>query len=103
MIIISTSLIGAYAAVRSISGFIGIFFGIYKRLLIIFSGGFPNEFLIYANIQVYGTSEVTWKFYMYLVFILGLAIGGGIFQFKTRKEDISNDSYHSVIPESYSE
>jgi len=61
--IITTSLLGSYAMVRTLSVLIG---------------GYPNEFDLYEHIKYFGNSGVDWRFYIYMaaIFIIG---GGGMY------------------------
>jgi hypothetical protein len=87
IIIFATGLLGSYAAIRSASVLIG---------------GYPNEFEIVHNIEATGNPDVTWSFYVYLVFIVGMAIGGIIFQFKTKKDEENDEEanlYRNNLPD----
>lgn len=61
----STSLTGAYLIVRPISWIFG---------------GFPNEFTFYKMVQSGEIPELPWTFFLYLVFIIALAILGALYQ-----------------------
>jgi len=89
VVIFATGLLGSYAAIRAASVLIG---------------GYPNEFEVYHNIEATGSAGVSWPFYVYLVFMIGLAIGGVVFQFKAKKEeqdDEERDIYRQNLPDTY--
>jgi hypothetical protein len=65
IIIASTSITGAYFIIRPISWV---------------AGGFPNEFLLYHLIETNQLKTLHWTFFLYLIFIIALAIVGGMYQ-----------------------
>lgn len=74
VIIVSTSFIGSFMIIRGIS---------------MYAGGFPNETELHSMAE---DGFIDWKtfpkvFYAYLVGILILSIGTGIFQWKQNKEN----------------
>lgn len=71
MAVFSTSVVGSYFVVRSVSVYIG---------------GFPGEIEL-AN----GVAIVSGWVYLYLVFIVGIAVLGMRYQFKNLKEEDSID------------
>lgn len=75
IIIVSTSFIGSYITIRSIS--------------LIF-GGFPNEFQLNMNINTQTLVNFPWQFYIYFAAIIGLFIFGMSFQFKRRNESLES-------------
>jgi len=70
ILIISTSLCGAYGAVRAVSAYLG---------------GYPNEFTIAQEIEDH-TANFTAAFYIYIVIICLLTAGGIVCQYKHRKD-----------------
>lgn len=75
IIIISTSFVGSYLTVRSLS--------------LIF-GGFPNEFELNLNINTSTLTSFPWQFYVYFILIIILFILGVIFQFSKLDENLEN-------------
>jgi hypothetical protein len=65
VIIMSTSLTGAYMVVRPISWIFG---------------GFPNEFILYQMVQDGSLKTLPWTFFLYLIFIIAIAILGALYQ-----------------------
>lgn len=65
VIILSTSLTGSYMIIKPISWIFG---------------GFPNEFILYQMVQDGQIPTVPWTFFIYLFFIIALAILGGFYQ-----------------------
>ena len=65
VIVTSTSLVGAYMVVRPISWIFG---------------GFPNEFTLYLMIENGQLKTLPWTFFLYLVFIIAIAILGAFYQ-----------------------
>ena len=62
-----TSFLGAYIFIRGTS---------------IFFGHFPNEFVLYGQIQAGVFDGLEWQFYVYIVFVVITGVLGAIFQFK---------------------
>lgn len=72
IVIFSTAFIGAYGVCRGIS---------------LFAGYFPTETDIY-NLITNGTHiDLSWQFYLYLVGLLAILIGGIAFQWIQRGKD----------------
>jgi hypothetical protein len=65
VIVTSTSLVGAYMVVRPISWIFG---------------GFPNEFTLYLMIENGQLKTLPSTFFLYLVFIIAIAILGAFYQ-----------------------
>ena len=65
----------------------------------LFIGGYPNEFTLISKIENGGASDVLhWPFYLYLVAIAILTLGGIVIQTKLRKhksEDL--DTYYKRV------
>jgi hypothetical protein len=74
-VIIGTSLIGSFMVVRSCSWYIG---------------GYPNEWNLYEqlkNKEIVSYWSNYWKFYIYLLVIALLTLGGVFFQYKTKRNN----------------
>ena len=67
IMIFGTAFIGAYSFVRGIS---------------LFAGHYPSEVQIYAELSSGVTPHFSWQFYVYLVAIVILFIGGSTYQIK---------------------
>jgi len=75
IMIVATTLVGAYAAIRGISLF--------------FPGTFPNEFTVASQMQSGEMKHIPWEFYLYFVCIMILFGLGMFYQYhhKHREED----------------
>ncbi len=69
VLIFGTAFLGSYFMVRAVS---------------LFAGGYPNEFTLIDDIKD-GEAHLHWPFYLYLVAIALLFIGGCILQFRIKK------------------
>lgn len=65
VIVMSTSLAGSYMVVRPISWIFG---------------GFPNEFTLYQMVEDGQLKTLPWTFFLYLIFIIAIAILGALYQ-----------------------
>jgi hypothetical protein len=72
VVILATSLVGAYSFIRGIS---------------MFAGGFPNELVLFQQLANNVVPKLGWEFYVYLVAIIILFILGSIFQHRKFKEE----------------
>lgn len=69
--IISSSFLGAYLIIRSLSLYIGYY---------------PNELSLNYEIKYKELEDVGWEFYIYFLFLIILAIFGAIIQFRNKKK-----------------
>ena len=69
--IISTSFLGSYLVIRSLSLYIG---------------GYPNELTLDKQIQYKELANVGWQFYVYFIFIIVLTVIGAIVQYRNKRK-----------------
>jgi len=80
-----------YHAVILSTGFTGAYF--FVRGISLYAGGFPNEWALIEQIKAGAISHISYWFYLYLFFIIVLAILFIIFQYRHFKKGVEDGDY----------
>ena len=82
IIVYLTAFFGSYALIRGIS---------------LFAGGFPNEVILYQQLQNNAFDGLEWPFYLYVFFMVATGVSGVFFQLKKgyqKHEEEEFDGYY---------